>query len=186
MKVTRISPEKRRALADFSTYVSSGKAEFFHTYGMDFVMGAREGPWLSDMDGASRLYNLHCNGGVFNLGHRDPRIRAALLDAVDELDIGNHHLMSRERAELAARLASLLPGDLSCTVFGVSGGESIDLAIKVARAATGRLIVISARGGYHGHTGLALAAGDEKYRAPFGPPAPGFHQVTYGDLAALD
>ncbi len=180
------SQEKRRALADFSTHVSSGKAGFFHKYGMDFVMGAREGPWLQDMDAGKRLYNLHCNGGVFNLGHRDARIRAVLAQAMDELDIGNHHLMSRERADLAARLARLLPGNLSCTVFGVSGGEAIDLAIKVARAATGRLTVISARGGYHGHTGLALAAGDEKYRVPFGPPVPGFLQVAFGDLAALE
>jgi putrescine aminotransferase len=186
MKVPRVSHEKQHALDSFSAHVSSAKARFFHRYGMDFVMGAREGPWLQDMDGAKRLYNLHCNGGVFNLGHRDPRIRAALVEAMEEMDIGNHHLMSRARAELASRLAGLLPGELSCTVFGVSGGEAIDLAIKVARAATRRSTVVSALGGYHGHTGLALAAGDEKYRLPFGPPAPGFEQVRFGDLAEMD
>lgn len=186
MRPRRASPEKRRALDAFSTHVSSGKAEFFHRYGMDFVMGGREGPWLADMDGRKRLYNLHCNGGVFNLGHRDPRIIATLTEAMGELDIGNHHLMSRARAELASLLASLLPDELCCTVFGVSGGEAVDLAVKVARAATQRTAVVSARGGYHGHTGLALAAGDEKYRLPFGPPAPGFLQVRFGDLAEMD
>jgi putrescine aminotransferase len=186
MKVRRVSPEKRRVLDAFSSHVSSGKADFFHRYGMDFVMGSREGPWLQDMDGGKRLYNLHCNGGVFNLGHRDPRIRAALTEAMEEMDIGNHHLMSRARAELAARLAGLLPRELSYTVFGVSGGEAIDLAIKVARAATGRSTVVSAIGGYHGHTGLALAAGDEKYRLPFGPAAPGFQQVPFGDLEGME
>ena len=186
MNARRVSPEKRRALDAFSTYVSSAKAEFFHRYGMDFVMGGREGPWLQDMDGAKRLYNLHCNGGVFNLGHRDPRVLSALAAAMREVDIGNHHLMSRARAELASRLAQLLPQELSCTVFGVSGGEAIDLAIKVARAATRRSTVISAFGGYHGHTGLALAAGDEKYRLPFGPPSPGFQQVRFGDIAEMD
>ena len=45
--------------------------------------------------------------------------------------------------------------------------------------------IVSARGGYHGHTGLALAAGDEKYRRPFGPSAPGFVQVPFGDLDPL-
>jgi acetylornithine/succinyldiaminopimelate/putrescine aminotransferase len=71
-------------------------------------------------------------------------------------------------------------------VFGVGGGEAIDLAIKVARGYTGRDVVISAQGGYHGHTGLALAAGDERYRAPFGPESPGFAQVPFGDVRALE
>jgi 4-aminobutyrate aminotransferase-like enzyme len=85
---------------------------------------------------------------------------------MEEMDIGNPHLMSRARAELASRLAGLSPGKLSYTVFGVSGGEAVDLAIKAARAATQRPTVVSALGGYHGHTGLALAAGDERYRLP--------------------
>lgn len=60
------------------------------------------------------------------------------------------------------------------------------MAIKLARAHTGRAKVISALGGYHGHTGLALAAGDEQYRKPFGPLSPGFIQVPFGDLDALE
>jgi acetylornithine/succinyldiaminopimelate/putrescine aminotransferase len=105
---------------------------------------------------------------------------------LDEWDIGNHHLISKCRADLAFLLAELMPGDLEYSVFGVSGGEAVDLAFKVARAYTGRAAIISARGGYHGHTGLALAAGDEKYRRPFGPPAPGFLQVPFGDLGAME
>jgi acetylornithine/succinyldiaminopimelate/putrescine aminotransferase len=61
----------------------------------------------------------------------------------------------------------------------------VDIAIKSARGATGRQRVVSARGGYHGHTGLALAAGDPEYRDPFGPNLPGFVQVPFGDLDAL-
>jgi len=83
-------------------------------------------------------------------------------------------------------LTALCPGDLKRVVFGVSGGEAVDTAIKLARAHTGRPKVISAHGGYHGHTGLALAAGDEQYRKPFGPLPPGFEQVPFGDLAALE
>ena len=180
------SKEKTRAIEAFAAHVSSGKAAFYRRLGMDFVMGGREGPWINDLDGAKRLYDLHGNGGVFNLGHRNPEIVATLRQALDETDIGNHHLLSRARAELAALLASLLPGRLSYAVFGVSGGEAVDLAIKVARAATGRAGIVSALGGYHGHTGLALAAGEERYRARFGPPAPGFMQVRFGDLGAME
>ena len=186
MRTYRPSPEKRRTLERFSAYVSSGKAAFFRRYGMEFVMGARQGPWLTDIDGRKRLYDLHCNGGVFNLGHRDPRIAAALTDALAALDIGNHHLLSSSRADLAELLARLLPEDLCYSVYGVSGGEAVDLAIKVARGFTRRAIIVSAQGGYHGHTGLALSAGDAKYRAPFGPAAPGFFQVPFGDLTEMD
>ena len=176
---------KKRVMELFRDHVSSGKAEFFKKYGMDFVMGRREGSFLWDMDGRKRVFNLHCNGGVFNLGHRSSELINLLKESLDEVDIGNHHLISRERAELALLLSQLMPGDLDYTIFGVGGGEAVDLAFKIARAYTGRSEIISARGGYHGHTGLAMAAGDEKYRAPFGPVASGFYQVPFGDPDAL-
>ncbi|MCL6431094.1 MAG: aspartate aminotransferase family protein [Anaerolineae bacterium] len=175
---------RERIIERFARHVSSGKAAFFAQAGIDFIFGRREGPYVWDLAGR-RLLDCHCNGGVFNLGHRHPRIVAALKSAADELDIGNHHFISEHRALLAERLAGLSAGDLNRVVFGVGGGEAIDTAIKLARAHTGRPGVISALGGYHGHTGLALAAGDEQYRAPFGPLAPGFTQVPFGDLDAL-
>lgn len=179
------SAAKSLAIDYFRDHVSSGKAAFFKKYGMDFVMGRREGPHLYDIDGEKRLFNLHCNGGVFNLGHRNRELIAVLKESLDDLDIGNHHLMSAERAGLAAMLSSLMPGDLDYVVFGSGGGEAVDLAFKVARAYSGRSKIISTLGGYHGHTGLALAAGDAKYRDPFGPQLPDFTQVPFGDIDAL-
>jgi putrescine aminotransferase len=176
---------KAESIAWFHDHVSSGKAAFFANYGMDFVPGRRQGAYLWDTGGAKRLINCHCNGGVFNLGHRHPVVVDALKRALDELDIGNHHLISAQRAALGRRLAELAPGDLPYTVFGVGGGEAIDFALKLARAHTRRPGIISARGGYHGHTGLALAAGDPQYRAPFGPMPPGFVQVPFGQVEAV-
>ena len=176
---------KELVINKFARYVSSGKAEFFSQAGIDFVTGKREGIYIYDQEG-NRLINCHCNGGVFNLGHRNPRVIGALQRALGELDIGNHHLISAARAILGERLAAISPGDINRVIFGVSGGEAIDMAIKLARAHTGRAKVISALGGYHGHTGLALAAGDEQYRKPFGPLSPGFVQVPFGDLEALE
>jgi acetylornithine/succinyldiaminopimelate/putrescine aminotransferase len=176
---------KADTLASFGRHVSSGKARFFQSAGIDFVMGRREGPYIWDAGGQVRLIDCHCNGGVYNLGHRNPELIRVLVESLGELDIGNHHLISEPRAALAERLAGLTPGQLAYTVFAVAGGEAIDLAIKVARGYTARPKVISARGGYHGCTGLALAAGDEKFRAAFGPPLPGFVQVPFGDADAL-
>jgi putrescine aminotransferase len=170
----------------FARHVSSGKAGFFSSVGLDFVFGRREGAYVWDISGEQRLIDCHCNGGVFNLGHRNPRVVAALQQALQELDIGNHHFISEHRALLAERLTALCPGDLKRVVFGVSGGEAIDMAIKLARAHTRRPKIIFATGGYHGHTGFALAAGDAVFSAPFGPLAPGFVQVPFGDLAALE
>ena len=181
-----ISDTRQDIFDIYQRHVSSGKVAFFRKYRMDFVMGRREGPWLYDLEETKRLFNLHCNGGVFNLGHLNADLVDLLREALEEVDIGNHHLVSRERALLAESIADLMPGDLNYTVFGVGGGEAVDLAIKIARAYTGKTDIISARGGYHGHTGLALATGDEKYRAPFGPQPPGFRQIRFNDRSAAE
>lgn len=177
---------KQGIISRFAEHVSSGKAETFKMFGLDFIFGRREGAYVWDITTGKKLINCHCNGGVFNLGHRNPKVIAALTSALKELDIGNHHLISEQRAMLAEKLAQLTPGDITYTVFGVSGGEAVDLAIKLARGYSKKLKIISAIGGYHGHTGLALATGDEQYRQPFGPNPPGFVQVPFGDIAALE
>ncbi len=176
---------KQSTIEAFRQYVNSGKVAFYERYDMDLVMGQREGIRFRDVEHEKSYINLHCNGGVFNLGHRHPEIIATLQSALENFDIGNHHLISTARAEAAKLLAGLMPGDLNYVVFGVSGGEATDTAIKTARGYTGREKIISAKGGYHGHTGLALATGDEKYRLPFGKQLPGFEQVPFGNIAEL-
>ncbi len=176
---------KEKIFERFARHVSSGKAEFFKSAGIEFIFARREGIYVYDVDG-KQLINCHSNGGVFNLGHRNEEVIAALKEALDELDIGNHHLVSEHRARLAENLAEISPGDLNRVVFGVSGGEAVDTAIKLARGHTKKTGVISALGGYHGHTGFALAAGDEKYRKPFDPAVPGFTQVPFGNIHALE
>lgn len=176
---------KMNITKEFADHVSSGKVEFFTQAGIDFITGKREGIYIWDLEG-TKLINCHSNGGVFNLGHRNPRVIAALERALQELDIGNHHLVSEARAVLGDRLADTTPGDINRVIFGVSGGEAVDMAIKLARGYSRKTRIISALGGYHGHTGLSLAAGDEQYRKPFEPLSPGFIQVPFGDLKALE
>lgn len=177
---------KSQSIADFGEYISPGKVRSYELLGVTVVPSRREGVRIWDADGKSYI-NCRSSGGVFNLGHAPPEIREVLKKAIDDgLDIGDHMLLSGLRAALARRLAELTPGDIHYTVFGVGGGEAVDLAIKLARAHTGRPGIISAIGGYHGHTGLALATGDESFKKHFGPLAPGFSQVPFGDVEALD
>ncbi len=179
-------PDRESTLDAFARHVSRGKVAFFRQAGLDLVAGEREGPFYRDAFSDRSLIDCHCNGGVFNLGHRHPDVVAALRDALEHLDVGNHHLVSGYRAALAGRLAASTGGRLPGAVFAACGSEAIDLAIKLARGSTGRAKIVSALGGYHGHTGLALAAGDPQYRDPFGPNLGGFEQVPFGDGSAMD
>jgi len=179
------SDKKEKVIDLFKNHVSSGKVNFYKKYNMNFVMGFREGPWLFDVDGKKKLFNLHSNGGVFNLGHRNKEIIDALKNQLNFYDIGNHHLISKQRAELAAKIAELMPGDLDYTIFGVSGGEAIDLALKLAKGFTKRRKIISAEGGYHGHTGLSVQTGDAKYRQPFLLDSNDYIQIPFNDVDAL-
>ena len=169
----------------FRRHVSSGKVEFFDSAGVNFILGRREGIHMYDLDG-NRYINCNCNGGVFNLGHRNPEVIGAVIEGLEELDIGTHHTVSEQRALLGAELAAVSPGDINRVIYGVSGGEVIDTAIKLARGHTGRPGVVSAAGGYHGHTGFALPAGHEQYSKPFEPLVPGYSHVPFGDIDAVD
>ena len=77
----------------FVEHVPSGKVDFFTQAGIDFIIAKREGIYIWDVEGM-KLINCHCNDGVVNLGHRNPRIVSALKNALEELDIGNHHFVS--------------------------------------------------------------------------------------------
>ncbi|MFA5785990.1 MAG: aminotransferase class III-fold pyridoxal phosphate-dependent enzyme [Actinomycetota bacterium] len=170
----------------FARHVSSGKVDFYRAAGIDFIPGRREGVYIEDIDGRRRLINCNSNGGVFNLGHRNPEVVGAVAEALEELDIGSHHTVSEHRALLARELAEISPGEINRVIFGVSGGEAVDAGIKLARGCTGRAGIVSAVGAYHGHTGFALPAGHERYSKPFEPLVPGYRHVPFGDLGALD
>lgn len=169
----------------FARHVSPQKVNTYRLWGVDFIPGRREGIRVWDLEGKRSWIDCRTAGGVFNLGHRPPRVIEALRRALDEIDMADHMLASGYRALLAKRLAELTPGDLQYTTFGSSGGEAIDFAIKLARGYTGRPGVISAEKGYHGHTGFALAATDE-FSSRFGPLTPGFRRVLFGDFQALE
>src|SRR5450759_1885181 len=176
---------KQHALEEFATDLNPQKVRGMRAAGLDIIEAQRSGPWVWDLDGR-RFLDCFTSAGSFNVGRRNPRVVAAAHAALDRLDHGNFLLCSREKAELAAKLAEITPGDLSCTMFGTGGGEAVDFAIKLARGSTGRPRIVSSVNGYHGHTGFALsAAGREAFRQPFEPLLPEFVQVPFGEPDVL-
>ena len=177
---------KAQALADFATYINPQKVRVMTTAGLDIIEAQREGAWVWDLDGR-RFLDCFTSAGSFNVGRRNPRVIQAAHEALDTLDHGNFLLCSRQKADLAKKLAQITPEGLQCTTFGNGGGEAIDFALKLARGATGRSKIISSVNGYHGHTGFALSAtGRTAYREPFEPLIPGFEFVPYGDIGAIE
>jgi acetylornithine/succinyldiaminopimelate/putrescine aminotransferase len=176
---------KTQIIQDYARYVNPGRASVFKQLGFDIVPGRREGVWVWDVDGDRKFVNCRC-GEIFNLGHRPPRVVAALKAALDEVDVGDHLLMDELRAALGKRMAQLTPGDIQYSTFSPGGAEAIEIALKLARGYTGRAGVISVKGGYHGHTGFALATGEDAFRGKFGPMPPGFSKVPFGDAGALE
>ncbi len=180
-----MSERKKQAIEDYRKHVVRGRVREYEKYGIVFVPGKRKGGWIWDIDGEIKLYNCRSSGGVFNLGHCPPGPSRALKEALDYLDIGDHLLLSEYRAKLARRLADLTPEPLTQVMFGASGGEIVDFAIKLARAYTKRREVISVVGGYHGHTGLALAAGSPRFKNKFLMTYPDFKQARFNDVDSL-
>ncbi|MHA1233986.1 MAG: class-III pyridoxal-phosphate-dependent aminotransferase [Promethearchaeota archaeon] len=183
---------QKELLKLYAKHVNSPKVRLFKGFGLGVIPGERGGVIINTLEGPRptdppiELYNCHTCGGVYNLGHGNQKIVQILKDALDSgLDIGDHLLLSEWRAILGKKLSDLMPPGITKTTFGVSGGEAVDTAIKFSRAYTKRKKCISAIGGYHGHTGFALATGDPGFKENFLWNLPDFKQVPFGDIEAL-
>ncbi len=160
------------------------KTKFWRGLGVDLVIDRREGYSLYDMSGR-RLIDLHLNGGTYNFGHRHPEIVDTLKYALDHFDMGNHWFPSVARAALAEELIKISPG-MSYAIFGAGGAEAVEIALKSARYATRRRKIVSIVKGYHGHSGLSVATGDERFSKIFLADRPDeFIQVPFNDVDAM-
>jgi 4-aminobutyrate aminotransferase-like enzyme len=113
--------------------------------------------------------------GVAALGHRNPRVLAAISSAPVM-----HALGDLAEAEVTAELRAALPWPAK---LGVSGEDAVEIALRTALLATGMAGIVAFDGAYHGAGLLALAATDfERFRAPFAPWLPGpVHRRAYGE-----
>jgi acetylornithine/succinyldiaminopimelate/putrescine aminotransferase len=176
---------KEEMLQKSKTYWNPGKTQFWIDAGVPLVIDRREGYHLYDMTGR-RLIDVHLNGGTYNLGHRNPEVVAAVTEAMGRFDIGNHHFPSLARTALAEALVTTAPPGLTKVVYASGGGEAIDIAIKTARHTTRRRKIVSIVKAYHGHTGLAVGTGDERFSRLFLSDRPEeFPHVPFNDLDAM-
>jgi putrescine aminotransferase len=125
--------------------------------------------------------------GVFSVGHRHPRVVAALREQLDRLALSGKTMFNAPLGRLARKLAEITPGDLAISFVANSGTEAVEGALKLARAATGRSALVAARGAFHGKTLGALSVGGRaQYQEPFRPLLGDVRTVPYGDAGALE
>src|SRR6476469_4993593 len=178
--------DKQEVLDKAKEFWNPGKTQFWIDSGTPLVIDRREGYLIWDMSGR-RLIDAHLNGGTYNVGHRNREVMAAIAQAMHRFDIGNHHFPSLARTALAEALIASAPPGLTKVIYGSGGGEAIDIALKTARHATGRRKIVSIIKAYHGHTGLAVATGDDRFSKFFLSDRPDeFVQVPFGDVDAME
>jgi ornithine--oxo-acid transaminase len=157
------------------------------TIGFDRTWVRAEGAHLYDREG-SRYLDLLGGFGMYNVGRNNPRVRAALVEALELETPGSVQLgVTALPGLLAEALLERTPARLERVLFTSSGTEAVEAALKLGRAATGRTRVLSAEHGFHGLTlGSLSANGNDEFTARFGPLLPEFSRVPFGDLDALE
>jgi len=173
-------------LSLYEYHLNPGLARVFRFMGLEAVEGRAEGALVWDEDGNAYI---DCGSGyaVMNLGHRHPRVVAALERQLQKMPLSTRLLLSRPQVELAELLAAVAPGRLRYSFFSNSGAEAVEAALKLARLATGRLKVVAARGAFHGKTlGALSVTWNPAYRNPFKDLFLHVEHVPYGEAEALE
>ena len=137
-----------------------------------------EGIWIEDMDGR-RLMDFHGNS-VHHIGYGHPRLVAAIKAQLDDLPFAPRRFTNDPAVELAEKLAEIAPGNLSKVLFTTGGSDANEVALKIARAATGRFKTISFWDAFHGAgMGASSVGGEATFRSHIaGPLLPGTEHVA--------
>jgi len=147
------------------------------------VRGA--GTTLWDSDGKEYLDCMSAYG-VAILGHAHPAVTAAITRQAATLTTCHQSFYNDQRARYLKLLMSQAPEGITRAFFCNSGTESVEAALKFARAVTGRQHFVSTRKAYHGRTMGSLAVtGDNKYREAYAPMYGNVTHVPYGEPDSL-
>lgn len=172
--------------ARYAEHVNPAFVRLLGTFGYGRVLTGGRGMELWDSE-ERRYVDFLAGFGATSLGHNPPRLIQALKRALDEdlahvIHVGPQTWAGRLGEALAVRVPALPMCMLSC-----SGGEAVEAAMKLARAATGRPGIVYAHGGFHGSgLGNLSVMGHARWREPFAPLLPECHKVPFGDLDALE
>ena len=170
--------------------VNSPVRAFGAVGGMPIIVDRAQGAQVWDLDG-NAYTDFICSWGALILGHAHPEIAAALADQAAR---GTSYGMTTElEIELAEILQNALPS-IERIRFVNSGTEATMSAVRLARAATGRNLIVKFEGGYHGHGDSFLARAGSGLATLGIAASPGVPQALaeltldapYNDLAAVE
>ena len=186
--------EKQRMTAEtleyFNDYVSPGWLKYRKSVSSDSEGGAI----LEWQDGGAYVEGLNgekfidCLGGfgIYTSGHRNPEILDVVKQQLDHQALHSQELLDPLRGYLAKALADITPGDLQQCFFTNGGAEAVEMALKLARIATGGRWYISTVGAFHGKSMGAISVGGKNtYRVPYTPMVQQVQHVKYGDANAV-
>ena len=137
-----------------------------------------EGIWIEDHSGR-RSMDFHGNS-VHHIGYAHPRVIASIKDQLDQLSFAPRRYTCEPAVALAEKLGSLAPSGLTKVLFTTGGSDAIEVALRLARAATGRFKTISFWDSFHGAGfGASSVGGQRTFRSgPAGPLLPGAEHVA--------
>lgn len=190
-KTGGLNAEAAEALSEellnkYEKYVNPGMARLLRFMGLTGIEWEGDGAIVRDPAGKEYI---DCSSGyaVMNMGHRHPRIVAAVEEQLRRLPQSLRTLINQPMVELAELLAAVTPGDLRCSFFCHSGTEAVEAALKLARIHTGKMHVVATHHGFHGKTlGSLAATGNPVFREPVLPLLGGVTHVPYGNAAAIE
>ncbi|MFK7854268.1 MAG: aspartate aminotransferase family protein [Granulosicoccus sp.] len=137
-----------------------------------------EGAYIEDTQGR-RFLDFHGNN-VHHIGYGHPRLKAAIAKQMDELPFAPRRFACAPATALARKLGEIAPGNLSKTLFTTGGSSAVEVALKIARAATGRHKTISFWDSFHGAGfGASSVGGEQMFRSQvMGPLLSGTEHVA--------
>jgi len=144
------------------------------------VLSRCEGINIEDLQGRSFM-DFHGNN-VHQVGFANRRVLDAIKNQMEKLPFCTRRYTNIPAIKLAKKLAQLAPGKLNKVLFAPAGTAAIGMALKLARAATGKFKTISMWDSFHGASLDAVSIGGETiFRKDAGPLLPGTEHVPPPD-----
>ena len=141
------------------------------------VIERGEGARLWDVDG-NEYVDCHAGFTVAALGHANAEVNDAIAAQLGKV-MHYAELPMSARAELSRRMAATHPGAFAKKVFyGVTGGEAVEIAVKLARWYTGKPFVLTHMGDYHGRTAGAMGLTSKAFMVAYNWPIPAADQAV--------